>query len=84
MLKIILELKDKIDLEDAFDNKLDGVSTNKNTLLNNEIMQDATEALMALGYSSSDVLKAISKMDVTKDTTVQDIIKSALRVIGTF
>ena len=52
--------------------------------INNENIGDATEALIALGYSSSDVLKAIGKMDISEETTVQDIIKGALRVIGTF
>ncbi|MBE5936284.1 MAG: Holliday junction branch migration protein RuvA [Lachnospiraceae bacterium] len=83
--KLILELKDKIDLEDAFNSGAKVASGgNLNNIVNNEVTQDATEALIALGYSSSDVLKAISKIDITEDTSVQDIIKQALRIVGTF
>lgn len=81
--KLILELKDKIDLEDTFEkNTSMGTGTSANSLLGNETVQDATEALIALGYSRSDVLKTLSKMDITSETTVQEVIKNALRVIG--
>ena len=80
--KLILELKDKVNLEEAFEKKSENV-VRTNNMLNNEIIQDATEALMALGYSSSEALKAINGMDIAEDTSVQEVIKYALSVIGT-
>ena len=82
--KLIIELKDKIDLEEAFEkskNASAGVAVN---VMNNEVTSDAIQALIALGYSNSDVLKAVRSIDIDENTSTQDIIKSALRIIGTF
>lgn len=78
--RLILELKDKFSLEDAFEQKLentasknekaDGVKSAKN---------EAVQALVALGYSSSEALKAIGDVEITADTDVEDILKSALK-----
>lgn len=78
--RLILELKDKFSLEDAFEQKFentasknekaDGVKSAKN---------EAVQALVALGYSSSEALKAIGDVEITADTDVEDILKSALK-----
>lgn len=78
--RLILELKDKFSLEDAFEQKFentasknekaDGVKSAKN---------EAVQALVALGYSSSEALKAIGDVEITSDTDVEDILKSALK-----
>lgn len=78
--RLILELKDKFSLEDAFEQKLentasenekaDGVKSAKN---------EAVQALVALGYSSSEALKAIGDVEITADTDVEDILKAALK-----
>lgn len=76
--KLVLELKDKISLEDAFDNKLaetkDNIANN-----NNAAISDATMALVSLGYSNSEALKAISKAGNVDDLSAQQIIKLALK-----
>lgn len=62
--KLILELKDKLKLEDAFEKKL--MHEQENADLNDtdfhDGRQEAVEALTALGYSSSEALKAVHKV----------------------
>ena len=76
--RLILELKDKLSLEDAFEQKLaknDNLVQNKAKGAKNE----AIEALVALGYSSSEALKALNGIEITDDTDVEDILKAALK-----
>ena len=76
--RVILELKDKMSLEDAFEKKLD----NEKVMVasaNNQVKNDAVLALTALGYSSSESLKAVSKVEITADMDVEDVLKQALK-----
>ena len=79
--KLILELKDKMDLQDAFEQK---------TLHEQEAVQgvggslrdarkEAVEALTALGYSGSEALKAVRSVEMQDDMDVEDILKLALK-----
>ena len=80
--RIILELKDKLKLEDAFEMKLahqqeeaaEGASDLRDS------RQEAVEALVALGYSSADALRAVRKVpeDVPADD-VEAILRAALK-----
>ena len=73
-----LELKDKLSLEDAFEQKL---AKNDNPVQNKAkgAKNEAIEALVALGYSSSEALKALNGIEITDDTDVEDILKAALK-----
>lgn len=76
--RLILELKDKLSLEDAFEQKLEHVqeaSAEKAKGAKNE----AVQALVALGYSSSEALKALNGIEITEETDVEDILKQALK-----
>jgi len=77
--KLILELKDKMDLQDAFEQKLanNSVSANNTT---NGAQKEAVEALSALGYSASEALKAVRKVDNNSED-VSILLKEALKVI---
>ena len=44
-----------------------------------EQKNEAIEALVALGYSSSEALKALNGIEITDDTDVEDILKAALK-----
>lgn len=76
--RLILELKDKLSLEDAFEQKLE---KNDNPVQNKAkgAKNEAIEALVALGYSSSEALKALNGIEITDDTDVEDILKAALK-----
>ena len=76
--RLILELKDKLSLEDAFEQKME---KNDNPVQNKAkgAKNEAIEALVALGYSSSEALKALNGIEITDDTDVEDILKAALK-----
>ena len=78
--KLILELRDKVDLEEAFEKKLQNVGENaNNSVQNNAIVNEAMQALVALGYSQSDALKSINGIEITEDMTVEQLLKEGLR-----
>jgi Holliday junction DNA helicase RuvA len=76
--RVILELKDKMSLEDAFEKKSEHVVA-QSISSNNAVKNDAVLALNALGYSSSESLKAVSKVTITPDMDVEDVLKQALK-----
>lgn len=76
--KTVLELKDKVKLEDAFEERLEAMSE-KNTDSLQQVRQDASEALVALGYSQTEALKAIRKVDGAKNMDVETLLKAALK-----
>ena len=47
--------------------------------LDNAMKKEAIEALVALGYSASDATAAVKKVEVTDETTVESILKIALK-----
>lgn len=76
--RVILELKDKLNIEEVFEDKeLDGehISMSESKTVKNE----AVQALVALGYSSSEALSVISKIDIAEEESVEEILKSALK-----
>ena len=70
-------------LEEAFEKKLEH-TTNKVLPENNSIKNDAVLALNALGYSSTESLKAVSKVEITEDMDVEDVLKAALKHMSLF
>ncbi len=76
--RVILELKDKLSLEDAFEAKTTHVAeANTNSL--SSVKNEAVQALVALGYSSSEALKAINGVELTENITVEEVLKEALK-----
>lgn len=72
--KIILELKDKVNLEEAFEQKL--------TEQDNEggsVRKEAENALIALGYSGADAKKAVRNAEISPDADVEEVLKAALK-----
>lgn len=79
--RVILELKDKIgsgDIEEMFDMGSDISSASAAT---GDDRAEAAEALVALGYSRSEAVKAVSKVYVP-DMDVQKILSAALRELS--
>lgn len=76
--KLILDLKDKIKLNeytDAISTEIQLSNTDKASSTRN----DAIEALVSLGYSNSEAVNVIKTIEITDVTTVEEILKSALR-----
>lgn len=82
--RVIIDLKDKMSLEEAFEKKLDNNADGVQKTLNSSIKNDAVLALSALGYSSAESLKAVSKVDITDDMDVEDVLKLALKKMSSF
>ena len=80
--RVILDLKDKLSLEDAFEKKLENQASGAAVSMNSTVKNDAVMALNALGYSSTESLKAVSKVDITEDMDVEDVLKLALKNMG--
>ena len=75
--KMILELKDKLDLEDAFEKKLLHEQEAEETLP--DARGEAVEALTALVYSPADALRAVQKVEPGDDMDTEAILKAALK-----
>lgn len=76
--KMILELKDKFSLEDAFEKKYqENVLPDTGHQTDNQA--EAVQALVALGYSGSDALKAVKAVTNAERLNTEDILKAALK-----
>lgn len=76
--RVILELKDKLSLEDAFEAKTEHVQKNA-AAAGGSVKNDAVMALTALGYSSTESLKAVSAVEITEDMDVEEVLKAAVK-----
>lgn len=78
--KLILELKDKMSLQEAFELKAEHIQENAANLTGiSDIKKEAVEALTALGYSAADALRAIKHTEITENMNVEDLLKQALK-----
>lgn len=75
--RLIIELKDKISLEDALDTAQDTVDVLPAN--NNVVRKEAMEALTALGYSAADAAATLSGIEITEDSDVETVLKQALK-----
>lgn len=73
--RIIIELKDKIDLESMITSDVEA----ENVSQNKAIQSEAIEALVALGYSQSDAFGAVKKIKNADNMDVEELLKTALK-----
>lgn len=76
--RVILELKDKLSLEEAFETKTAHMAE-AGAEASVTVKNEAVQALTALGYSSSEALKAVSAVEFTENITVEEVLKAALK-----
>ena len=78
--KLILELKDKFNIQEALEMKAEHTQTvsGEETDLT-DVKKEAIEALTALGYSGADALRAVKKVELTPDMSVETLLKQALK-----
>lgn len=77
--RIIIDLKDKVNLEDAFEEKLNNSKINEDGEAIGGARQEAVTALTALGYSQTDAYRAVRGADINLDDDVETILKKALK-----
>lgn len=80
--KLILELKDRFRLEDAFEMKLaHGRENPASGTADNGASAEAIQALTALGYSATEAMQAVRKVDGAEGMDTEAILKAALKFI---
>lgn len=82
--KLILELKDKLNIEDMLEHAAHGgdsedLASGTDTASNN-MQAEAVQALTALGYGSAESLRAVKKSS-PECSSVEDILKEALKFL---
>ena len=80
--KLILELRDKVDIETVLDHAAHGNDTVQVTsgAAESSMQAEAVQALVALGYGSAESLRAVKKTSPDCET-VEDILKEALKYL---
>ena len=73
--RIVLELKDKVKPEDVIGSSTQSEDSSAAAI----VRQEAGEALVALGYTVSDAYRVLQQIEITDGTTVEEVIKAALR-----
>ena len=81
--RVILALKDKMSLEEAFEKKTEHVNSVQSSG-SSSVKNDAVMALTALGYSSTESLKAVSAVEITEDMDVEALLRAALKHMSLF
>lgn len=77
--KVIIELKDKLDIEQMLNpSDSETKSAIKTDSSANEVQSEAVQALVALGYGSTESLKAVNKVNL-ENMTVEEVLKQALK-----
>ena len=77
--RVILELKDKLSLEDAFEQKLANQAQKAELNPAVGVKNEAILALTSLGYSQSEALKVLQGIEISPDDQVEDVLKMALK-----
>ena len=79
--KLILELKDSFDASEVIAGSAQPQGT---PLVMDDAFSQATQALMALGYSSSEAMKAVRQVEAFDGITVDDVLQEAFRHLAAF
>ena len=75
--RAIIDLKDKVDIVDAFEGKLSAGQTK--IAATSTVKEEVLEALVALGYSPSNAARALDKMTITDSTTTEQLLSDTLK-----
>ena len=84
--KLIVELRDKLSIETALEHAVSGTGSDaraqETVQADSGILSDAVQALVALGYGSTESLKAVKQVELTGETSVEDVLKQALKFMA--
>lgn len=77
--RLIMELKDKMQVEDAF--ATTGIPDTTDVAASQDSVQDTVMALVSLGYSDTEALKAIKQVPGADTMDSEQLLKAALKKI---
>ncbi len=77
--RLILELKDKITIDDALINKEIAATAANHMNADSAQKQEALEALVSLGYGQAESLKAINAIENIENLNAGEVLKAALK-----
>ncbi len=80
--RIILDLKDKVQAEDLLTPLLDGSSPAAGNGLSGNAVKEAVEALVALGYTNAEAVKAVKSANVTEEMDSEAVLKASLKYLA--
>ncbi len=80
--KLILELRDKLRIEDALEHKVSETVVSGRTGKGADLAEsEAVQALVALGYGSTEALKAVKQVPPDEGTDAESVLKAALKIL---
>lgn len=80
--KLILELRDKLKIEDALEHKVSETAVSGRAAEGaGSIQSEAVQALVALGYGSTEALRAVKQVPADEETDVESVLKAALKIL---
>lgn len=79
--RIILELRDKVSMMSKSDLNSEVLTTGSS--VDTGTKNEALEALVSLGYTPSDALRAVRQIEITEDMDAGTVLKQALKIIST-
>ena len=77
--KLILELKDKCDWQEMIQQSLSVTQKQEEKTGVSMAGKEAVEALVALGYSTTEAAQAVRKVEITPDMQVEEVLKLSLK-----
>ena len=79
--RVIMELKDKLTIEDVFgdENDYSDVDVNVGVSGNSNSMEDTVLALVSLGYSEFEAIRAIKQIPGAEQMESEELLKAALK-----
>lgn len=77
--KLILELRDKLKLEDALEHIASDPGTAGEMTGQSAVQSEAVQALVALGYGSTEALRAVKQVEIEASMEAEDVLKQALK-----
>lgn len=79
--KLILELKDKLKIEDALEHRASAPEVSGGGADTDLVQSEAVQALVALGYGSMEALKAVKQIPPEEGVDVESVLKKALKIL---
>lgn len=78
--KLILELRDKLSIEDALEHAVskENIAGSVSGHVSG-VQSEAVQALAALGYGSTEALRAVKQVEIDEHTDVETVLKQALK-----